>query len=200
MASLRPGNTQLNDPSWSGSRKTIRLLSLVTAIGIFVGIVGLLLPRVFSYDNSSTAGDSKQVVARVTDFAATYNTYDVAKVADYQKRVKGLVSPSYNKEFVQVTNAIFKALKDKKQVSKNAKVLDVAVDSIDKDSAVALVAVDASVSNSDAKASISRHLRWKVNMVKLKGSWYVDKFESVAALTAEPSTPTATPTEGDTSK
>ena len=204
VASSRPGNNEVIEQSSTGSRRTIRLLSVVTVLGVLIGVAGLLLPQVFSYANSQTVSDRKQVVARTTDFAVAYNTYDVAQVADYQKRLKGLLSTSYNKEFVGVTDSIFKALIDKKQVSKNAKVLDVAVDSIDKDSAVALVAVDASITNTDAKVAVARHLRWKVDLVKQKGVWTIDKFESVGTLgasTGQPSaTPSAKPTEGSTPK
>ena len=204
VASSRPSNNAVNEQSGTGSRGTIRLLSFVTVLGVLIGAAGLLLPQVFAYSNSDTVSDRKAVVARTTDFAVAYNTYDVAKVDDYQKRMKGLLSTSYNKEFVRVTDTIFKAIADKKQVSKNAAVLDVAVDSIDKDSAVALVAVDASITNTDAKAVIPRHLRWKVNLVKQKGEWVIDKYESVAtaeATTGDPgATPSAEPTEGSKDK
>lgn len=204
MASLRPRSTELKDQPASGSRRTIRLLSIVTVLGVLVGVAGILVPRVFSYDDGGSSGDGKQVISRVTDFATAYNTYDVNQLADYQKRLKGLLTTSYNKEFVQVTDSIFKALTEKKQVSKDAKVLDVAIDSIDKDSAVALVAVDSSVTNTDATTAIARHLRWKVNLVKQKGEWKINKFESVAALAASTgspsSTPSAEPTDGSTGK
>lgn len=204
VASLRPSNNQVNEASQTGSRRIVRLLSVVTVLGVLIGVAGLLVPQVFSYAKSGTVSDRKEVVARTTDFAAAYNTYNVAEVADYQKRLNGLLSTSYNKEFVKVTDSIFKALTDKKQVSTNAKVLDVAVDSIDKDSAVALVAVDASITNTDAKAAVARHLRWKVNLVKQKGEWRIDKFESVATLGASTGEPTATPstqpTEGSDKK
>lgn len=202
VASPRPGNIELNEQTRSsGSRRIIRLLSVVTVLGVLIGVAGLLLPKVFSYENGDTAQERKQVVARATDFAVAYNTYDVADVADYQKRMKGLLSASYHREFVEVTNVFFKELKAKKQVSKGAKVLAVAVSSIDKDSAVALVAVDASLANTDLKADLARHYRWKVTFVKDKGEWNVDRFESVSTVQAsagEPAagTPTTEPTEG----
>ena len=204
VASPRPSNNEVNEQSPAGSRRTIRLLSVVTILSVLIGVAGLLLPQVFSYSKSGTVSDRKQVIARTTDFAVAYNTYDVAKVGDYQGRLKGLLSKSYNKEFVQVTNSIFTALTDKKQISTNAKVLDAAVDSIDKDSAVALVAVDSSITNTDAEVAVSRHLRWKVSLVKQNGTWNIDKFESVATLeasTGQPSAkPSTAPTEGSTAK
>lgn len=206
MAFSRPGSNELNeqtDPA--GSRRTIRLLSVVTVLGVLIGVAGLLVPKLFSYENSATAEDRKQVVARTTDFAVAYNTYDVADVDDYQKRLKGLLSTSYHKEFVEVTNVFFKELADKKQVSKGAKVLAVAVSSIDEDSAVAIIAVDASLANTDLKTDLARHYRWKVSFVKEKGDWNIDRFESVSTLQAsagEPTagTPSSEPTEGSADK
>lgn len=200
VASSRPSNNEVNDQSWTGGRRTIRLLSLVTVLGVLIGVAGLLLPQVFSYSRSDTVSDRKEVVARTTDFAVALNTYDVSKVADYQKRLKGLLSPSFNKETVAQTNAFFKALVGKKQVSKDAKVLGVAVDSIDKDSAVALVAINAAVTNTDTKVSSPINLRWKVNLVKQKGEWNIDHFESVASLHASTESPSTEPTEGSTAK
>ncbi len=93
------------------------------------------------------------------------------ELADYQKRLKGLLTPSYDKEFVKITDAVFKALESKKQKSGDAKVLGTAVDSIDKDSAVAIVAVDSKITNTDNEAAVLRHFRWKVSFVKRKGEW-----------------------------
>lgn len=175
------------------------MLCVVTIVCVLIGLAGILVPKAFSSDDGERA-DRQQVVAVATDFAVAYNTYDVAKVADYQKRVKGLLSTSYNKEFDAVTSQIFKALVDKKQVSSGAKVLGVAVDSIDKDSAVALVAVDASLTNTDNKAAVARHMRWRLNLVKAKGTWVINKLESVATAEASAGTPTASPTEGSAGK
>lgn len=204
VASSRPSNNEVIEQSPTGSRRIIRLLSVVTVLGVLIGVAGLLVPQIFSYSRSGTVSDRKDVVSRTTDFAVAMNTYDVAKIAEYQKRVGGLLSERYEKQLVAQTDAFFKALKDKKQVSDDARVLDVAVDSIDKDSAVALVAVDASITNTDAKAVILRHFRWSVTLVKQKGKWSIDKFESIATLEASTGTPSATPsaqpTEGSTAK
>lgn len=158
-----------------------------------LALVGLALPRFFSPANAD-ASERNQVISRATDFAVAYNTYDVANLGDYQKRVKNLLTSAYDKQFVQVTDAIFKAIKNKKQRSGEAKVLAVAVDSIDPDSATALVAVDASITNTDNAASVLRHFRWKISFSNVKGDWRVAKFESVAAVTAQTVSPGATPT------
>ena len=171
------------------SRRAARLLAGLVVLGVVLGLAGVLAPRLASGDDETT--ERQQIVRRATDFAVTYNTYDVADVADYQSRVKGLLTSDYDKEFVQVTDAIFKALGDKKQKSGDVDVLAVGVDDLDDDSATALVAVDAAISNTDNKAAVQRHFRWQLTFARVDGTWLIDGFESVAALTAEAGSPDA---------
>lgn len=199
MASSRPGNGELNARSRSGT-KLVPILSLITVVAVLIGVAGLLMPKVFSYSNSQTVDDRGAAVGRATEFAVAYNTYDVSKVADYQKRLKGLLTPTYDKEFVKVTSTIFGALTDKKQTSTNAKVLGAAIESMDKDSAVALVAVDSAITNTDATTAVARHLRWRVYLVKRGGEWDIDKYESVGTLGASTGQPSAAPTDGSPKK
>ncbi|MDX6277615.1 MAG: Mce-associated rane protein [Nocardioidaceae bacterium] len=183
--------------TWSGRTRAILVLGGIAALGLVLALTGAIVNAASSSDDGESAA-KEQVISRANDFAVAYNTYDVAHLADYQERLKGLLTPSYDKQFVQVTNAIFNALKDKKQKSGDPKVLAIAVDDIDKDSAEALVAVDASITNTDNAASVLRHFRWKVSFTKSKGEWRVSNYEVVAAVAASAGTPTpsATPTDG----
>lgn len=185
MASARSGN-ELRSAS-----SLVRLLSIVAVVGVLVGVAGLIIPRL----DEGGDGDAErgQVASRASDFAVTYNTYSVDEKADYQKRMKGLLTPSYFKEFTTVTNAVFDAIKSKDQKSGEAKVLSVAVDSIDKDSAVALVAVDAKITTNSDEAAVQRRFRWKVTFSRQKGQWLVRQFETVAPLKATTGDPSATP-------
>lgn len=192
--------------TWSARPLVVRILAGLIALGVVLALVGgLVLPRLGGSDDD--AAERNQVTARANDFAVGYNTYDVADLADYQKRLKGLLTPAYDKQFVEITNAVFGALKTKQQKSGSAKVQAVGIDSIDADSATAIVAVDASITNTDNQAAVERRFRWKVSFTKSKGEWLVSNFESVASVDAEatpaagdPSatapTPTPTPTEG----
>lgn len=135
------------------------------------------------------------VLLAVRDFAAAYNTYDVADPQDYQQRVGPLLTESYRAEFVQITDALFTAIKAKEQKSTDADVKDVAIESIDADSATALVVVDAKVANTDSKNAVLRQFRWTVDLELVDGDWLVSSFESVAAAPAGgEATPTPAPT------
>ncbi len=194
MASARPSGPVI---PWSGRTRAILVLVGIVALGLVLALTGAIVNAASSSDDAESSA-RQQVISRANDFAVAYNTYDVANLADYQQRLKGLMTSTYDKQFVQVTNAVFKALKGKKQKSGDAKVLAVAIDDIDKDSADALVAVDASITNTDNAASVLRHFRWKVSFIKTKGEWRVSNFESVAAVgaTAGTPTPSATATDG----
>lgn len=173
----------------------MRLLAASVVVGVLAAAVGLVAPKVFSPSDASV-GERADIVQVANDFAMTYNTYDVSDAAGYQKRMKGLLTPSYDKEFVKVTDAVFSALSDRRQQSGDAKVLGVAVDSLDKDSATALVAVDASISNTDNKVAVARHFRWKLSFQKVGTKWKVDNFETVTTVEAATG-PAPTPTAGD---
>lgn len=193
MATSRPGVNELSgEQSTTSNRKAIRLLSVVTILGVLVGVAGLVVPRAFSYENSGIVGERRDIVARTTDFAIAYNTYQGSAVVDYQNRLKGLLSTSYDSEFIKVTDVYFKTLSQKKQVSSGAKVLKVAVSNVGSTTATVLLAVDSSVTNVDVKAAVARHFRWKVSLVKQNGEWRIDGFEPIATAQASTGSPTAT--------
>lgn len=179
----------------SSRSRVIALLVVATALGVVLSAIGGILLILDPSGDDSDAKDRNEVISRTDDFAVANNTYDVIELADYQKRLKGLLTPKYNAEFVKITDAVFKALESKKQKSGSAKVLGTAVESIDKDSAVAIVAVDAKITNTDNAAAVLRHFRWKVSFDKVKGKWLVSAFESVAPVEAQ-ATPAPSPTDG----
>lgn len=171
------------------SRRLPPIVLVPGVLGLVLAIVGVVLFVVPSGDADRAA--SQQVIARVNDFAVAYNTYDVADPKDYQQRMSSLLTADYNKEFVQTTTAIFTAIKAKKQRSGSALVRDVAIESIDGDSAVALAVVDAKVTNTDNEGSVLRQFRWTVNLQKVAGQWRISQFESIAAQPAD--APTGAP-------
>ena len=171
-----------------------RYVWLMGALGLALAVAGAVLwvvPSRAGEPQDSAA--EKAVISRVNDFATTYNTYDVADVEGYQQRMEGLLTADYYADFVELTDALFEAIADKDQKSGDAVVQDVAVQSIDDDSAVALAVVDASVTNTDNESAILRQFRWTVNLQLVDGEWRVSLFESVAAQPADAQDPAATP-------
>jgi hypothetical protein len=103
------------------------------------------------------------------------------------------MTPAYYKEFTKITDAMFGAIEDKKQTSGDAKVLSTAVDSLTDDSAVVLVAVDASVKSASEEAAVQRRFRWTVTFGRYKGEWRVREFDAVPTLDAELEQPSPSP-------
>lgn len=189
MAAGRPGHPVTD----SSDRATVPVVGRVVGVlALVLAVIGLVLFVVPSRGGgASDSAEPKQVVSRVNDFAVAYNTYDVADPQEYQQRLEGLLTTDYNAEFVKITDALFEAIKDRKQISSGASVLAVALESLDDDSAVALVVVDAKVTNTDNENAILRQFRWTINLQKVSGEWRVSQFASVAAQPANLGDPDA---------
>ena len=198
MATARPSSIEVNNHPWTGARRVIGVLAILTVLGLVVGLAGMFGPDRVSYPDGSTKSSREAAIFATNDFAVAYNTYDVAKLDDYQLRVGSMLTDSYRKEFDKITDSIFTALTVKKQTSGDAKVLQIAVATIDADSADLLVAVDAQLKNTDNENAVPRNMRWQVSLVKKDGKWKIDKFESISALQAETTAPTTE--EGDSKK
>lgn len=179
MAVERSGESM----STPASKRTRRALAVMIVLGVLMAAGGLLLGSTANAGQGQAA-DRNQVVAKANDFAIAYNTYDVSNLADYQERIVGLLTPKYNEQFVEVTDAIFGALEDKKQRSGDAKLVGAAIESIGDDSASVIVAVDAAITNTDTKVAVPRHFRWKLSFTKSDDRWLVSNFESVASAEA----------------
>jgi hypothetical protein len=166
------------------SPKSIRILLVaICVLGVLVGGAGLAMPHVFGA-RDEFAAERQAVITRASDFAVTFNTYTSDKKPDYQRRVKPLMTPSYYKDFVKITDVMFQVVEDKKQSSGDVKVLSVAVDTIDKDSASAIVAIDAAVHRSDSERAVARRFRWQLSMRKVRGEWLVNQFDGVPPVEA----------------
>ena len=158
------------------------MLVAVVVLGVLVGVAGLVVPRFVGAGDGDP--DRAAVVSRVNEFATVYNTYDVADLADYQQRMEPLLTKGYFEEFQRITDAVFGALESKDQKSGDANVLAVAVETIDDDSAVAIVAVDAAITTTSDEAAVQRRFRWKVTLSKSGDEWLVNQFETVVPLDA----------------
>lgn len=171
-----------------GARRIILRWPLVLAVVlVLVGAAGFSAPFTFAKASSHDA-DRQEITSHAKDFAATYNTYSSDDLDDYQDRMESLLTDSYNKQFIEITNGLFPTLQKAQQSSGDPKVLAVAVKSIGSNSATALVAVDAKITTTDAKdkrASTVRHFRWELTFKRTDGQWLIDDFQSVATMDAE---------------
>lgn len=167
----------------STSTNSIRFLIATCVLGVLVGVAGLALPHVAG-SRDEFADDRQAVITRASDFAVTFNTYSSNDKADYQRRMKPLMTQKYYRDYVKITNVMFQVVKDKNQSSGDVKVLAAAVDTIDRDSASAIVAVDAAVHRSDSERAVARRFRWQISLRKVQGKWLVNQFDGVPPMQA----------------
>lgn len=156
---------------------------VLTTVGVVLGALGWAY-ALLGGPRDEFHAERQAVLTRASDFAVTFNTYKVADKADYQRRVKKLMTEKHYAEFARITNAMFTVLRDKDQSSGDAKVLSVAVDQVDKDSATALVAVNSAVRVEGEKGAVQRRFRWQISLTKVGGQWLVDRFDTVPPMNA----------------
>ena len=159
------------------------LLIVLSAVAVLVGVLGLVLPHLVN-SRDEFAADRQAVLTRTSDFVVTFNTYSVKDWATYQKRVKPLVTPTFEKQFLEITNAVFGVVKDKNRTSGDVKVLSAAVERIDKDSAVVIVGFDTTVRNNDSGGPAVNPMRWAVSLQKRGDTWLVNKSDAVLLMQA----------------
>ncbi|NRQ49676.1 hypothetical protein [Aeromicrobium stalagmiti] len=171
---------------------------VLASLGVLLAVAGVVLP---SFGGDDRTGDREQVTSRASDFAVAMNTFDFSQPEDYRKRIKTLLTPGYYKEFLANSEATEEVLAKNKVSLKSgdAKVIGIAVQSIDSDSAEAIVAFDASISSDKAAVTAPREFRWKIAFAKTKGEWLVSRFESVGTVESQVATeptPSSTPSAG----
>ena len=156
-----------------------RLLVVLTTIGLVLGALGWGYTLV-SGPRDEFRAERRAAITRADDFAVAFITFDLAKKAEYQSRVRNLVTPRYYSRFAKTTDALFTALKKSRvrMVSGNVNVLSVAVESIDQDSAVVLLAINSSVTVGEETTPASRPVNGTVTLTKVKGKWLVARFDT----------------------
>lgn len=181
MASGGDGLELKADPNTS--TKSIRLLIAICVVGVLVGAAGLALPHLLG-SRDEYAAERQAVITRASDFAVTFNTFSADKKSDYQRRLKPLMTDSFYRKTVKITNLVFQVVKDRKQSSGDVNVLSVAVDRIDQDSASAIIAFDTAVHRGDSKQALPRSFRWQMDLRKVRGKWLVNQADDVPPIEA----------------
>jgi hypothetical protein len=178
----------------------IKPLAIVSVLALVIGAVGLVLPRVID-SRDTFAADRGQVVTRAEDFAVAANTLSSNDKADYQRRVKPLMTKSSYADFTKTTDAFFAAFKQLKKhgSTSGVKVQAAAVSTIDKDSATAIISFTSLVRASDAEDPDLQKSRYQIFLRKVGGTWLVNDFDPVPVMRATLNG-TGTPSKGGNSK
>jgi len=176
----------------------VRVLAVVLALlavgGVVVGVTALVRgPDIPAYADAATRQDAR---AAAEKFAASVNTYDVTDLDPYVERVTPLLTDDLAQQFEDSTTDLLAKFAEAK-IKSTGEVKQVAIESIDGDSAEALASISVTTAPSDVQAGQPR-LRWRISLVRDDDGWLVDNFASVPVEAESPkSAPESPAPEGD---
>lgn len=165
------------------ARLFVPALVLLTVVSVAVG-VGLWL-RGPQIPPQADATQRVEVRTATERFARELTSFEVEDLDEYVKRVKPLLTDDLAQQFTASTDQLLSQFEQTKVVTKGT-VTAVAIDSIDSDSAEALVSLDVETTPADVQYLPPR-LRWQVSLLREGDRWLVDRFVGVdVKATAEP--------------
>ncbi|WP_370616249.1 hypothetical protein [Mumia sp. Pv 4-285] len=160
------------------------VLALVAVAGLAIGVLAVVRgPQIPAAADTSTRQD---VRAAAEKFATSVNTYDVKDLDPYVERVTPLLTDTMAEQFEASTKDLLSQFADTGIVSKGT-VEQVAIESLDNDSADVLAAITVATEPADVQVGQPR-LRWRISLVLEDGRWLVENFANVP-VESEPPTP-----------
>ncbi|MFD1825102.1 hypothetical protein [Mumia zhuanghuii] len=166
----------------SRTRLLALVLALVAVAGVAVGVLALVRgPQIPAYADTATQAD---VRAAAEKFATSVNTYDVKDLDPYIARVRPLLTDDLATQFEASTKDLLSKFEEAGIVSKGT-VKQVAVDSLDADSAEVLAAIDVATEPADVQVGQPR-LRWRIALVRDGDEWLVDSFANIPVESKAP--------------
>lgn len=175
---------------------TFRLVLLVVLVVVLLastgGLAWLLTERRGEADGVQSERDA--VMSQTRQFVLRLNTYGPDQLDDqdhltaYRDQVLEVITPKFAADFEKSGLPIAEDTVAQAGYGRSAKVFGVGVESIDADSAVAIVAAGLTGSYPDPKHPNDQAkrvdadqdvLRWEVDLVKTDGTWLVDDYAPV---------------------
>ncbi|HEY0949967.1 hypothetical protein [Nocardioides sp.] len=175
---------------------TFRLVLLVLLVVLLLASAGvlawLLTERRGEADDAQAERDA--VMSQTRQFVLRLNTYGPEQLdnqkhlPDYRDQVLEVITPKFAADFEKSGLPIAEQTVAQAGYGRSAEVFGVGVESIDADSATAIVAAGLTGSYPDPKHPDDRSkrvaadqdvLRWEVDLVKTDGHWLVDDYAPV---------------------
>lgn len=185
-------STGTDETPRSATFRLVLLIVLVVLLLVSGGVlVWLLADRRGEADALQTQRDA--VMSQTRQFVLRLNTYGPDDLTDghltkYKDSVSEVITPKFATDFEQSGLPIAEQTVQQAGYGRTAEVFGVGVQSIDADSAVAIVAAGLTGSYPDPKHpdDASKRvsggedvLRWEVDLVKTDGKWLVDDYSPV---------------------
>ncbi len=175
---------------------TFRLVLLVVLVVLLLASAGvlawLLTERRGEADDAQAERDA--VMSQTRQFVLRLNTYgpdqldDQSHLPDYRNQVLEVITPKFAADFEKSGLSIAEQTVAQAGYGRSAQVFGVGVETIDADSATAIVAAGLTGSYPDPKHPDDEAkrvdadqdvLRWEVDLVKTDGTWLVDDYAPV---------------------
>ena len=175
---------------------TFRLVLLVVLVALLLASAGVLVWLLA--DRRGAAEDlqseRESVMSQTEQFVLRLNTYgpddvdSAGHLTKYKDSVSEVITPKFASDFEQSGLPIAEQTVQQAGYGRTAEVFGVGVQTIDSDSAVAIVAAGLTGSYPDPKHpdDASKRvsggedvLRWEVDLVKTDGTWLVDDYSPV---------------------
>lgn len=165
------------------SRLSVLALVLLTVASVAAGVTWWI--RGPQIPPQADATQRVEVRTAAERFAREVTTFEVEDLDEYVERVEPLLTEDLAEQFTASTDQLLAQFAQTKVVTKGT-VTAVAIDSVDSDSAEALVSLDVETTPADVQYLPPR-LRWQVSLLRQGDRWLVDRFAGVdVRATAEP--------------
>jgi Mce-associated membrane protein len=164
----------------------VLVIALLASAGV---LVWLLADR--RGESDGLQAEREAVMSQTEQFVLRLNTYgpdqldDQNHLPDYEKQVTAVITPKFASDFDKSGLPIAEKVVAQSGYGRAAKVFGVGVESMDEDSATAIIAAGLSGSYPDPKhpddatkrvSTDADVLRWEVKLVKVDGKWLVDDY------------------------
>ncbi|GAA1137139.1 hypothetical protein [Nocardioides aquiterrae] len=175
---------------------TFRLVLLVVLVALLLVSAGALIWLLADRRGAAEDLQSEReaVMSQTEQFVLRLNTYgpddvdDQGHLTTYKDSVAEVITPKFASDFEQSGLPIAEQTVQQAGYGRTAEVFGVGVQTIDSDSAVAIVAAGLTGSYPDPKHPDDASqrvsggedvLRWEVDLVKTDGKWLVDNYSPV---------------------
>lgn len=159
-------------PTRAGRRR-VNPFAAVTAVIVAGLVAALIVTQVQLGDRDSLNGDRTSAIAAARIFAADVSTYDYRHLQRDFGKVENESTSSFRHTFVSSSKGLSTLLGQYHAVAK-ATVLDAGLVSITPSTAVVILFVNQSISNTAQKGPSTTDSRIKVSMVRSGGRWLLN--------------------------
>lgn len=156
-----------------------------TVVSVVLAIVVIALGVVFAFfahaaAQRDDAGDQRgSALAAARQAAVNFTSYDYRHLDQDYQRVRDEATGAFRTDFDKQSKVLAQLIQQSKAVAKG-QVVDAALVTAGSGAATVLVAVDDTITNTQAPKGVVKHYRLRIDLKKVGGSWRVADVQPVA--------------------